>query len=287
MKVNTLTLNGPGYPAILKDIHQPPKQLFYIGAPPAQWLGRPKVAVVGSRKMTSYGKAVTESLVSELARAGIVIVSGLAYGIDATAHRAALDAGGLTVAVLGTSVTDISPSGHIGLAQEIINHGGTILSEYAAGSPAFAGNFVIRNRIVSGLCDILLVTEAALKSGSLHTARFALEQGKTVMTVPGSILTPSSEGCNNLIKSGAIPVTDAEDVFFALKINPGKQKLALEFHGTDEEEQILQLIRDGLAGQEELALASGLDGSQIAGTLTSLELRGHIRPAGSGNWLAN
>ena len=287
MKVNTLTLNGPGYPAILKDIHQPPKQLFYVGAPPAQWLGRPKVAVVGSRKMTSYGKAVTESLVSDLARAGIVIVSGLAYGIDATAHRAALYAGGLTVAVLGTSVTDISPSGHIGLAQEIINHGGTILSEYAAGSPAFAGNFVIRNRIVSGLCDILLVTEAALKSGSLHTARFALEQGKTVMTVPGNITGPSSEGCNNLIKSGAIPVTEAEDIFFALNIRPGKQKLTLEFRGSSDEEQILQLIREGLAGQEELALAAGLDGPRIASTLTSLELRGHIRPAGSGNWLAN
>ena len=286
-KVNTLTLKDPGYPEVLKTIHQPPSPIYYRGADPADWLDKPKLAVVGSRKMTSYGKAVTEKLVAELASAGVVIVSGLAYGIDATAHQAALDAGGIAVAVLGSNIEKISPAGNVHIGLKILEQKGTVISEYTEGDFIRAFNFVVRDRIISALCDVLLVTEATLKSGSLHTARFALEQGKTVMAVPGSIFSPSSEGCNNLIKSGAVPVSNAEDIFFALGIQPGKQKLALEFHGSTEEEQILQLIREGLADQEELAVASGLNGSQIAGTLTTLELRGHIRPAGAGIWLAS
>lgn len=286
MKVNTLKLNTPDYPSILRHIQQPPQQLFWQGAHPSEWLEKPKVAVVGSRKITAYGRVVTENLVGELARAGVVIISGLAYGVDATAHQTALTAGGLTVAVLGSNIDDIQPAGNQHLADDILKHDGTIMSEYQGRALDYRVSFVARNRIISGLADVLLITEAALKSGSLHTARFALEQGKTVMTVPGSILSPSGEGCNNLIKSGAIPVTEAEDVFFALKIKPSHQKLSLDFHGTSEEEQILQLIRDGFMAQEELALASGLNGAQIAGTLTTLELRGHIRPVGAGNWVA-
>lgn len=286
MKVNTLTLNDSGYPEILREIHSPPNPLFYRGEKPSNWLNKPKVAVVGSRKMTSYGKAVTQKIVGDLARVGVVIVSGLAYGIDATAHQAALDAGGITVAVLPTPVQQIYPAAHANLAQRIIEHDGALLSEYPEEYPGYKINFISRNRIVSGLADILLITEAALKSGSLHTARFALEQGKTVMAVPGSILGTSSEGCNNLIKSGAIPVTSSDDIFFALKIQPAKAKQSKNFQGTAKERQILGLIIDGCSAQEELALVSGFDGPAISSTLTSLELGGYIRPAGAGNWLA-
>jgi len=286
MKVNTLTLNSPDYPDVLRAIHSPPKQLFYRGEPPSSWLAKPKVAVVGSRKITPYGKLVTEKIVGDLAREGVVIVSGLAYGIDAAAHQAALDNDGVAVAVLGTSITNISPAGNFHLGLKILERKGTIISEYSGQDIIRAYNFVVRDRIISGLCDVLLVTEATLKSGSLHTARFALEQGKTVMTVPGNITSPGSEGCNNLIKSGAIPVTDASDVFFALKIEPGEAKQARRFNGSPEAQKLLQLIQDGVADQEDLALAAKLDGPSTASNLTMLEITGYIRPAGGGNWVA-
>src|SRR5581483_6362118 len=217
-KVNTLTLTSPGYPSSLQLLTEVPEPLFYKGGIPSDWNGRPKVGVVGSRKITPYGRAVTQKMVGELARTGIVIISGLAYGVDACAHRAALDAGGLAVAVLPTSVNEIYPAAHRDLANQIVHTGGTLISEYPDGTPSYPINFVARNRIIAGLADALLITEAALRSGSLHTARFALEQGKTVMAVPGNITSPISEGCNNLIKSGAIPITDVEDIFFAMKI---------------------------------------------------------------------
>jgi DNA processing protein len=286
MKVNTLTLKSSSYPALLKTIHQPPAQIYYRGADPAGWLGKPKLAVVGSRKMTAYGRSVTEKMVAELAHAGVAIVSGLAYGVDAAAHKAALGAGGLTAAVLGSNIDEIRPTGNQQLAAEILKHGGTIMSEYRGRSLDYRVSFVARNRIVSGLADVLLITEAALKSGSLHTARFALEQGKTVMAVPGSIFSPSSEGCNNLIKSGAIPVTSANDVFFALGIEPETAKVQLRFEGSPREEKIFKLICEGFADQEDLAVAASLDGAQVSSALTTLEIGGYIRPQGGGRWSA-
>jgi DNA processing protein len=131
---------------------------------------------------------------------------------------------------------------------------------------------------------VVLITEAAVNSGSLHTARFALEQGKTVMAVPGNITSLVSEGCNNLIKSGAVPVTTAEDIFFALKINPAKQHRSRAFHGSPEEEKILQLISEGITVQEDLALTADIDGAAIGSVLTMLEINGHIRPMGGGTW---
>lgn len=286
-KVNTLTLSDPAYPAVLRDINHPPKQLFWIGAHPKEWISKPKVAIVGGRKTTSYGLNVTQTLASDLARAGVVIISGLAYGIDAAAHHASLAVGGTPVVVLPTDIEHIYPAANLNLARQITEQGGTIVSEYPAGARIYRSNFVARNRIVSGLADVLLITEAALKSGSLHTARFALEQGKTVMAVPGNILSPYSEGCNNLIKAGAVPVTSAEDVFFALGIGPQKLKSAIEFHGTPREQRILQLIMEGISEQEELAQAAKIEAAQLSSALTSLEISGHIRPAGAGNWVAS
>ena len=252
---------------------------------PSEWLNMPRVALVGSRKADAYGREVTTKLVSELARAGVVIVSGLAIGIDAIAHQTALDTGGITAAVLPTPLQQIYPSSHLSLAQKIIKQGGTLLSEYPKGTEVFRSNFIERNRIVSGLADILLITEAAVNSGSLHTARFALDQGKTVMVVPGNITSPGSEGCNNLIKSGALPVTQVSDILFELEINP-KKVILRTFKGSEEEQAVLTLIQQGISEQEELVLTAKLDAAKISQILTMLEINGYIRPQGGGNWLA-
>jgi DNA processing protein len=284
MIVNTLTLNDTAYPDLLRNIPSPPKQIYWIGNSPDDWLEKPRVAIVGSRKLTGYGKNITEKFASELARAGVVIISGLAFGVDITAHKAALAAGGTTVAVLGSSLDRISPTSHINTARQILEQG-TIISEYPNGSNTYAGNFVIRNRLISGLADVVLIPEAALKSGSLHTARFAMEQGKTVMAVPGNITSPTSEGCNNLIKSGAVPVTDVSDVFFALKLTPQKISSAKRFSGTDQEKLVYELIMGGISNQEQLAVGTELESSVLSSTLTMLEIAGYIRPMGNGHWM--
>ena len=269
----------------MRNIPSPPKELFWVGAPLNDWLDKPKVAIVGSRKISQYGRSVTHQLAGELAEAGVVIISGLAYGVDAAAHQAALEAGGITVAILPGSVQQVYPTGHAGLAKRIIDQGGSLVSEYPQGTIAFKQNFVARNRIVSGLADALLITEAAAASGSLHTARFALDQGKTVMTIPGNITSPASEGCNNLIKTGATPVTSVQDVFFALNLQIGPKKKYRAFRGSPEEEAVLELIRGGLQDQEEIAGQVKLDAPAMSTTLTILEIGGYIKPAGAGNWL--
>jgi DNA processing protein len=284
MIVNTLTLNDTAYPDLLRNIPSPPKQIYWIGNSPDDWLEKPRVAIVGSRKLTGYGKNITEKFASELARAGVVIISGLAFGVDITAHKAALAAGGTTVAVLGSSLDRISPTSHINTARQILEQG-TIISEYPNGSNTYAGNFVIRNRLISGLADVVLIPEAALKSGSLHTARFAMEQGKTVMAVPGNITSPTSEGCNNLIKSGAVPVTDVNDIFFALKLTPQKISSTKRFSGTDQEKLVYGLIMEGVSNQEQLAVGTELESSVLSSTLTMLEIAGYIRPMGNGHWM--
>jgi DNA processing protein len=190
----------------------------------------------------------------------------------------------LAIAVLPTSLDNIQPVSNPHLARKIIESGGTLISEYSNTSSITKANFIERNRIVSGLCDVLLITEAAVNSGSIHTARYALEQGKTVLAVPGNITSPTSEGTNNLIKSGAIPVTNTDDVFFALKVNPAKLRQKRVFRGTPEEEKVLKLITEGVREQEDLALATKMDGAAIGSILTMLEINGHIRSQGAGQW---
>jgi DNA processing protein len=283
MNVNMHKLHAQNLPFPLTKIHTPPRQLFWAGKPLEEWLDTPKLAVVGSRKMSAYGKYVTTALVSEAARVGITIISGLAYGVDATAHQAALTAGATCVAVLPTSLDNIYPSAHRNLAEKVASQG-TLLSEYGPGEPVYQVNFVARNRIISGLSDAVLITEAASRSGSLATANFALEQGKTVMAVPGNINNPGSEGCNNLIKSGAIPVTSVADIFMAMGIKLSKTKQII-FKGTRHEEALYKLISKGVSDQDNLALQSRLTGPELSNALTGLELAGYIRPAGAGSWM--
>ncbi|HEX5394955.1 MAG TPA: DNA-processing protein DprA [Candidatus Saccharimonadales bacterium] len=285
MNVNTLKLSRQEVSRLLGSLEPRPANLFWRGASPDMILARPKVAFVGSRKATAYGRTITDRLAGEIASAGAVIVSGLAFGIDSFSHRAALEAGGLTVAVLPTPLDKITPAANLWLASRIIKGGGALVSEYPAGAEIHKVNFIARNRIVAALADVLVITEAARNSGSLHTARFALEQGKTVMALPGNITSPASEGCNNLIKSGAVPVTAADDIFFALGIKPAKEKTISRIAGSGRQQKLFELIAGGTAGQEELVAASSLPAAEVSSALTDLELRGLIRPAGGGQWI--
>lgn len=282
MRVNSLKRNSPDYPQLLARLHTPPEQFFWLGTHPNELTWKPRVAIVGSRKVTGYGRQVTQQLAGELAKEGVVIISGLALGVDSIAHQAAIDAGGLTLAVLPTGLDQIYPPSHLNLARQIVQTGGCLISEYPAGTEGFPSNFIARNRIVSGLADALLITEAARNSGTMHTVGFALEQGKTVMAVPGNINSPMSEGCNNLIKNGATPVTSVGDVLQALNIKPAA-KADRVFRGSANEQLIFGLIKRGIHDQDELAEASKLDGPSLSSTLTMLEINGYIQ-AEAGNW---
>ncbi|HSX08109.1 MAG TPA: DNA-processing protein DprA [Candidatus Saccharimonadales bacterium] len=280
-----ITKADAGYPAVLGTIHSPPAQLYIRGGELQTYMQRPRLAVVGSRKISAYGKAVTAQLVSKLAACGVVIVSGLAFGVDAIAHRAALEAGGLTIAVLACGVDRIYPASHHRLGEAILAQGGAILSEYPPRTVAYKDQFVARNRIVSGLSDGVLITEAALKSGSLHTARFALEQGREVLAVPGNITSEVSIGTNNLIKAGATPVTSLDDILHALgwEYLQASNKAVLR-GSTPEEQTVLNLLAAGATEGAELLAKSELSIQAFNQTLTMLEITGKIRALGNNQW---
>lgn len=284
MNVKNLTIHDNAYPLPLRTIASAPKELFYVGAEPSSWLDRPRVAIVGSRGVSSYGQQVTAQLAEELAERGVVIISGLALGVDGIAHQACLRAGGITVAVLANGLDKMYPAAHTQLAHRILEQGGTILSEYPAGTPGLKQNFIARNRIVTGLADALLITEATEKSGTLHTARFALEQGRDVLAVPGNITSPNSVGTNNLIRTGATPVTGIDDIMYALgaehlPVEPKRRK-----GETSEEQVILDLLYGGIADGHELLLQSKFEATQFNQTLTMLEISGKVRALGNNHW---
>src|SRR5579883_1857465 len=260
MDSKKLMLSSSVFPDALRTIPSAPTQLFAVGAAYEDWADRPRVAIVGSRKVSPYGREITTQLARGLAERGIVVISGLALGVDGLAHRAALDAGGCTVAVLPTPLSDIYPSSHQQLARHIVKQGGTLYSEYEPGSSIFRTNFIARNRLIAGLAKVVLITEAAEKSGSLHTARFALEQGKDVLAVPGSIYNPMSVGANNLIKAGAMPVTDVADILRALGITEKATKRNARPKGSTPEEQLLiDLLANGTHDCDALQAGSGLN----------------------------
>lgn len=259
-----------------------PAQVYISSTNWPDIMSRPRVAIVGSRKVSPYGKHVTELLARDLARTGVVIVSGLAIGIDAIAHRACLEAGGITVAVLPSSIQEIYPARHTQLAQRMLAQGGALLTEYEQGSPTYRSNFVARNRLVASLSHVVLVTEASEKSGTMHTARFALEQGKDVLAVPGSITSRTSRGTHNLIKSGAGLVSDADDVLRVLGISRAPLNKP---QSDDPNEQLLidMLIEQSRDGSELLA-SSNLPVQLFNQTMTMLEIKGLIRPLGANQW---
>ena len=284
MKNQKIALSTSDVPEKLRNIPQPPKQLFVVGNDINELLERPCVTIVGSRKMSAYGESVTYNLAKELASAGVVIISGLALGIDGVAHRAAIDAGGLTIAVLPTGVDVVYPRSNQWIAKQILEHGGALASEYDGEMPSMKHLYIRRNRIASGMGDALLITEASERSGTLHTADFALEQDKPVLAVPGNITSPNSAGTNNLIKSGATPVTSADDVFHALGLQPARSSKKAPKSGNPHEQALLDLLFSGIADGDELLAKSELEISLFNQTLTMLEIRGQVRALGGNRW---
>jgi len=284
MKVKKIFQTANDYPVRLKTIAQPPAQLFVRGHVDRQVWEGPSIAVVGSRKATAYGKAVTATLAGELAKAGILIISGLALGVDGWAHQAALDAGGRTVAIVATGLDRLYPSRHRQLAERIVAQGGALITEYEPGASVQPGMFIARNRIVAALADGVLVTEAAVKSGTLHTARFALEQGKEVFAVPGNITSPSSAGTNNLIRSGAVPVTRSEDILHVFGWSAPRSTPRAVLGDTAAEQSIIDALQTGASDAHQLQAITKLDTSVFNQSLIMLEIAGKIRPLGNNHW---
>lgn len=282
MKINRIRPDNNAFLQIVGNIVKPPKSLYFIGNLPQTRVAA--VAIVGTRKPTAYGQEVGYRLAYDLAKQGIVIVSGLALGMDAIAHRAALDAGGTTIAILAGGLDAIHPSSNRNLAIEILARNGALISEYAPGDPPFKQNFIERNRIVTGISDGLLVVEAAAKSGTMHTANFALEQGRAVMAVPTNITNLMGEGCNNLIASGARLVRSANDVLEEIGYAPSDSQVKLPLAADANEQAILELLATGLRDGEEIQIKSRLEPAVFNQTLTLLEITGKIRALGGNRW---
>ena len=282
--VQLLTWDDEGYPSHLRNIYDPPPLLYVRGElrPEDDWA----VAVVGTRRATVYGKEATRQLAGGLSRSGITIVSGLARGIDAQAHRAALDAGGRTIAVLGCGVDVIYPPEHRNLAAEIIQHG-AMVSEYALGTQPEGSNFPPRNRIISGLSLGTVVVEAGARSGALITADFAAEQGRDVFAVPGSIFQRGSEGCNRLIREGAIPALSVGGVLEELNLTMVEQQAEVRavVPATKMESRLLDHLSSEPMHADELCRAANLPIAQISSTLALMELKGMVRQVGGMNYV--
>jgi DNA processing protein len=289
MKINKISPTTSVFTERLSLIDDAPERLYYVGTLPETPV--PVVAIVGTRKPTKYGTEVTQRVAYDLAKKGVVIVSGLALGVDALAHRAALEAGGVTVGVVINELPDISPRTNVPLAKQMIAQGGAVVSEWGVGDGAFftKASFLRRNRLVSGLSDAIIITEAAAQSGTLNTAAHALAQGREVFVVPGNITSPLSEGCNNLLKQGATPITEARDVLevIAPHLLPSHKNGAqtnLLFGDTPAETTILQLIATGVRDGEQLQQQSQLSAADFSTALTMLEINGLIKPLGANQW---
>jgi len=285
--IETVCLDDSNYPKLLSEITDPPHTLFYRGIlPPDE---QPSLAVVGTRRLTAYGKMVCEDLVTPLASQGIVIVSGLALGIDGVAHAAAIDAHGITVAVLGTGINrqNVYPEAHKNLSQKIIDCGGAILSEYPPGFGPSQYSFPARNRIIAGLSLGTLVIEAPIKSGALITARCALDYNREVMCVPHAITSLTGVGPNNLIKFGAKMVTEPNDILEALNLQTIKQTIPTDqpTGANETENKILNCLSKEPKNINQIILESSLNSSTVSSTLVLMEIKGLIKNVGGMNYI--
>ncbi|HYI74922.1 MAG TPA: DNA-processing protein DprA [Gaiellaceae bacterium] len=263
----------PMYPELLAAIHDPPPQLFLRRTVLPELLDRPAVAVVGARSCSPYGRSVARSLSRDLAATGLVVVSGMARGVDGEAHRGALDAGGATIAVLGCGIDRDYPAAHAELARRIVETGGLVVSEYEPGIEPAPWRFPARNRIIAGLCRATLVIEARERSGALITADFALEEGREVLAVPGEITSLLSAGTNALLRLGATPITCVEDVL---------ESYGLERSGVESvslgptAEKLWTRLAEGALTADEVVRASGVQPGEGAAALVELELAGRV-----------
>jgi DNA processing protein len=277
-----LAWDDPAYPRALLTIADPPPVLHYTGS--IELLNRPALAIVGSRNATPQGRSNAEAFATALAEAGLTIVSGLAQGIDAAAHRGGLAGAGKSIAVVGTGIDRIYPAANKALAQRLAESGG-LLSQFTLATAPLPGNFPRRNRIISGLVRGVLVVEATPNSGSLITARFAAEQGREVFAIPGSIHSPFSKGCHRLIKDGAKLVETAEDVLEELGLGPagvGGGRVAGKAPPEGDAARVLAALGHDPADVDTLADRTGLAASAIAVALVDLELGGRVAPLPGG-----
>jgi DNA processing protein len=281
--IQVMTWEDETYPRRLKQIDQPPPVLFVRGTllPEDEWA----VAVVGTRRVTVYGRQVAEELGSYLARSGVIVVSGLARGVDRLAHEAAIKAGGRTIAVLGSGLDRIYPPEHAQLAEQISAHG-AVISDYAMGTPPDSANFPPRNRIISGLSLATVVVEASDSSGALITATFAAEQGREVFAIPGGIYAPQSKGSNRLILQGAQPLLKFEQILEELNLGkvPAQREARSLLPADDVEARLLSILADEPQHVDDICTLSGLPIDQVSATLTIMELKGMARQAGGMNF---
>ncbi|GAB4475197.1 MAG: DNA-processing protein DprA [Anaerolineales bacterium] len=277
--VQVLTWLDDNYPRLLKEIDQSPPVIYVRGE--LSLSDEIAVAVVGTRRLTSYGRQIAEELGSGLAQNGVTLVSGLARGVDAIAHRAALEAGGRTIAVLGSGVDRIYPPEHRRLAEQIIQHG-ALVSDYPLGTQPDATNFPPRNRIISGLSLAVVVVEAGEKSGALITARFAADQGRDVFAVPGNIHAPQSIGTNRLIQNGAFPYIGVADLLQTLNIGTRMQHTSARraLPADANEARLLEQLSDQPLHVDELSRLCQMPVSQVSSTLAILELKGLAKSVG-------
>lgn len=282
MKINKILPQDSKYLQIIDTIASKPKLLYFIGKLPEKRITT--VAIIGTRKPTSYGREVTYQLAYDLAKKGIIIVSGLALGVDAIALRAALDAGGVTIGVMGNGVDQIYPATNNGLAMEMLDKGGAVISEYEPGVLPREFRFLERNRIVSGISDAIIVTEAAARSGTLSTVMHALEQGREVFVVPGNITSVLSVGCNNLIKQGAHPITGADDVIEIIAPDMLRPQSMLPLGENKLQTTIIELLQSGIRDGEELQQMSDAPVSEFSTAITMMEISGTIRALGGNQW---
>jgi DNA processing protein len=271
--------DSPEWPADLATIPSAPKQLHYVGD--ISILARPCVAIVGSRKHTAYGARTARDLATALASAGACVVSGMAYGIDAVAHRAALDAGGVTAAVLGTGIDVVYPRGNQKLYDEIAELG-VVLSEFKPGTPGFNGCFPRRNRIIAGLCRLTIVVEAGDKSGSLITATCAAEFGRNVAAVPGAIDSPQSAGSNQLLRDGAHVIASIDDALALANLVSVSERRALPPLGADEATVWDAVAQHAAASADEIITRTGWPASRALAALTQLEIQGLLECSAAG-----
>lgn len=287
LHVTPLTLDDSRYPKRLHEISDAPIVLYVRGTGTKINLEK-TIAIVGTRKITPYGTEITKTLASDLSFAGMTIVSGLAYGVDAVAHQSAIDAGGKTIAVLGCGIDIIAPVSNARLYHDIANGHGAIVSEMPLGLRPGKGLFPARNRIISGLSLGVVVTEGADDSGALITARYALDQGREVFAVPGPVTSPYSKGPSKLIKNGAKLVESAQDILEELHMDSmayavrsqQKRVSTIASSLTKDEKIIVEYLIDRRASIDELVRATQLTIQVVASTLTSLEIQAIVKDFG-------
>ncbi len=277
-----LTLADADYPPALLTIHDPPTLLYMVGDVTA--LAREQIAIVGSRNATTAGLKNAQAFAADFATHGLVVSSGLALGIDGAAHQGAIEAGGITLAVVGTGLDIVYPSRHKALAHQILETGGAIVSEFPVGTPALPHQFPRRNRIIAGLSRGVLVVEAAIHSGSLITARVAAEQGREVFAIPGSIHSPQAKGCHRLIKEGAKLVESADDVLIELRWTSASQSVPEGQMAPVAADPWLEAAGYDPFTLDELVTRTQASVAELNARLMEWELEGEVTPVPGGRW---